>query len=202
MPTPSFTFTFDATCNTLDAVPYVAKLTWNPASNRVEQQLFPLQRESVSPTQVRIHGRFDTQPLDIIETRLGLLKRRKQSIQLLAWYLAVPTGYLILLGDGQDLGAKARIDAYLAGTLSVHDLIQHKFDVTKAISEWASCPSDLSRPTPAQRRARLETRRFQLLDELKDVDAELRTLDLLPPREPHTENTSASSNTTVQTSGQ
>lgn len=202
MPTSPLTFAFDATCHALDAVPYVAKLTWNPTSNRVEQQLFPLQRESVSPTQIRIHGRFDTRPLDIIETRLGILKRRKQSIQLLAWYLTVPTGYLILLGDGQDLGAKARIDAYLAGTLSVHDLVQHKFDVTKATSEWASCPADLSRPTPAQRRTRLEARRYQLLDELKDVDAELRTLDLLPTRDPQSASKPSSSNTTLQTTGQ
>jgi len=202
MTTPLLTFAFDTTCTALDTVPYVAKLTWNPTSNRVEQQLFPLQRESVSPTQIRIHGRFDTRPLDIIETRLGILKRRKQSIQLLAWYLTVPTGYLILLGDGQDLGAKARIDAYLAGTLSVHDLVQHKFDVTKATSEWASCPADLSRPTPAQRRTRLEARRYQLLDELKDVEAELRTLDLLPTRDPQSASKPSSSNTTLQTTGQ
>lgn len=60
--------------------------------------------------------------MEIIETRLGMLKKRKNTVERRAWYIVVPKGYLVLLGDGQDSSAKQRIDAYLAETLSVHEV--------------------------------------------------------------------------------
>jgi hypothetical protein len=171
-----FTFAFDATSDSIDAIPYVAKLTWNPALKRIEQHLLPLKREAISPTSTRVHGEFQAAPMEIIETRLGMLKKRKKNIERRAWYIVVPKGYLVLLGDGQDSGAKQRIDTYLAGTISIHELKGTSWQFEQAHSDWPALSAPAS-PVPTSDRIRtLQIRRQRLINELHGIDQELAAL--------------------------
>ncbi len=171
-----FTFAFDATSDSIEAIPYVAKLTWNPALNRIEQHLLPLKRDAISPTSTRVHGEFQAAAMEIIETRLGMLKKRKKSVERRAWYVVVPKGYLVLLGDGQDSGAKQRIDAYLAGTLSVYELNGTRWQFDQAQSDWPALSTHPSPVHPPSRVATLHLRRQSLIKELHDIDEELAAL--------------------------
>ncbi len=176
MTPPPFTFAFDATSDSVDAIPYVAKLTWNPTLKRIEQHLLALKREALTPTSTRVHGAFQAAPMEIIETRLGMLKKRKNTVERRAWYIVVPKGYLVLLGDGQDSSAKQRIDAYLAGTLSVHEVNHPRWHFDHATSDWAALPTLPSMITQASRIATLHSRRQALVEELQDIDNELAAL--------------------------
>lgn len=177
MASPSvFTFAFDATSDTPDAIPYVARLTWNPALKRVEQHLLDLPRLALSPTSTRVQGVIHANPMDIIETRRGMLKRRKKTLELRAWYVVVPSGYLVLLGDGQDSHTKQRIDAYLAGQLSIHELGQQKWVFEHVRSDWPALIHIHPHPQPPSRLDTLTQRKRTLLTELEAIEQELTAL--------------------------
>lgn len=176
MDKPSFRFAFEAESENSEALPYVARLSWNTTLKKIEHHLFPLTREARTQSLTHVYGHFDASPMEIIETRRGILKRRKKSVELRSWYLVVPRGCLVLIGEGDDSLAAHRIEQYLAGTLSVQQLGQHKWDFQTVESDWRAVTT---RPLPGPHVPRiqlLEQRRQQLVQEIREIDHELDAL--------------------------
>ncbi|MBU6435401.1 MAG: hypothetical protein KJS98_18995 [Nitrospirae bacterium] len=176
MDKPSFRFPFDAETDNTEALPYVARLSWNMTLKKIEHHLFPMNREARTQSLTHVFGEFEASPMEIIETRRGLIKRRKKSVELRSWYLVVPRGCLILIGEGEDSLAFHRIGQYLAGTLSVQQLGQHKWDFQTVESDWRAVTSQ---PVPGPHAPRiqvLEQRRQQLIQEIREIDHELESL--------------------------
>jgi len=169
----SFRFVFDAESENTDPLPYVARLSWNATLKKIQHHMFPLTREARTQSLTHVSGQFDASPMEIIETRRGIIKRRKKSIELRSWYLVVPRGCLVLIGEGDDSLAAHRIEQYLAGTLSVQQLGQHKWDFRTVESDWRAVTT---RPVPGPHVPRiqlLEQRRQQLVQEIREIDLEL-----------------------------
>ena len=173
---PPFQFAFDATSTMPDALPYVARLQWNPKLNRIEHQLFPLQQEPLSATNTRVFGHFRATPMDIIETRRGALTRKRKRLDLISWFLVVPRGCLVLIGEGHDTMAAERIRKFLSGTLSVNQLGHQRWDFNTAVSDWTAIPSGPLPESPPPRVEFLEDRRKTLLRELREIESELSLL--------------------------
>lgn len=175
-----FTFAFDAVCESVDTVPYAAKLTWNAKLQRVEHRMFPLLR-----TPSRVQGQFEAFPMDILEFRLGQYTRKRQgTIERRAWYLVVRQGYLVLVGDAQDPTAFQRVQQYLAGTLGLHELSQGHWEFDNATSDWPAINRSYN-PGPTHHLAWLRQRRTALLHEIQTIDELLAGLaqpkdDVLP----------------------
>ena len=166
----SFRFAFEADSDNPDALPYVARLSWNTALKKIEHHLFPMTREARTQSLTHVSGDFEASPMEIIETRRGSLKRGKKSVELRSWYLAVPRGCLVLLGESHDTLAAQRIEHYLAGTLSIHRLGQDKWDVQTVESDWrALITPPLSNPH-IPRIQTLEQRKLQLVQEIREID--------------------------------
>ena len=173
MDKPSFRFAFEAESDNTEALPYVARLSWNTTLKKIEHHLFPMTREALTHSATHVFGQFEASPMEIIETRRGLLKRRKKSVELRSWYLVVPRGCLVQIGEGDDSLAAHRIEQYLAGTLSVQQLGQHRWDFQTVESEWRAV---IARPLLGPHVPRiqvLEQRRQQLIQEIREIDHEL-----------------------------
>jgi len=173
MENPSFRFAFDAESDNAEALPYVARLSWNTTLKKIEHHLFPMTREARTQSLTHVSGQFDASSMEIIETRRGIIKRRKKSVELRSWYLVVPRGCLVLIGEGDDSLAAHRIEQYLAGALSVQQLGQHKWDFRTVESDWRAVTT---RPLPGPHVPRiqlLEQRRQQLVQEIREIDHEL-----------------------------
>jgi len=173
MDKPSFRFAFEAESDNTEALPYVARLSWNTTLKKIEHHLFPMTREALTHSATHVFGQFEASPMEIIETRRGLLKRRKKSVELRSWYLVVPRGCLVLIGEGEDRLAAHRIEQYLAGALSVQQLGRHKWDFQTVESDWRAITT---RPLPGPHVPRiqvLEQRRQQLVQEIREIDHEL-----------------------------
>lgn len=173
---PPFQFAFDATSTMLDALPYVARLQWNPQLNRVEHHLFPLQQQPLNATDTRVFGHFPATPMDIIETRRGAITRKRKRLDLISWFLVVPRGCLVLIGEGHDTTAAERIRKFLSGTLSVNQLGHQRWDFNTAVSDWTAIPSRPLPESPQPRVGFLEDRRKMLLRELREIESELSQL--------------------------
>lgn len=173
---PPFQFAFDATSTMPDALPYVARLQWNATLNRIEHQLFPLQQEPLSATHTRVFGHFRASPMDIIETRRGAITRKRKRLDLISWFLVVPHGCLVLIGEGHDTTAAERIRKFLSGTLSVNQLGHQRWDFNTAVSDWTAIPSRPLTESPQPRVGFLEDRRKMLLRELREIESELSQL--------------------------
>jgi len=176
MEKPSFRFAFEAESDKAEALPYVARLSWNTTLKTIEHHLFPMTHEARTQSLMYVSGQFDASPMEIIETRRGILKRRKKSVELRSWYLVVPRGCLVLIGEGHDTLAAQRIEQYLAGTLSVQQLGQHKWDFQTVESDWRAVTT---RPLPSPHVPRirlLEQRRERLVQEIREIDHELEGL--------------------------
>lgn len=172
----SFRFAFEADSDNPDALPYVARLSWNTALKKIEHHLFPMTREAHTQSLTRVFGDFEASPMEIIETRRGILKRRKKSIELRSWYLVVPRGCLVLIGEGHDTLAAQRIEHYLAGTLSIHRLGQDKWDFQTVESDWRALTTPPLTSPRVPRIHILEQRRQQLVQEIREIDHELNGL--------------------------
>jgi hypothetical protein len=176
MEKPSFRFAFEAESDNAAALPYVARLSWNTTLKKIEYHVFPMTREVRTQSLTHVSGQFEASPMEIIETRRGILKHRKKSVELRSWYLVVPRGCLVLIGEGDDSLAAHRIKQYLAGTLSVQQLGQHKWDFQTVESDWRAVTT---RPVPGPHLPRihlLEQRRQQLIQEIREIDHELEGL--------------------------
>jgi hypothetical protein len=178
MPTHNpFRFAFEATSDKPEAIPYVARLRWNSQLKRVEQQLYPMNRQALSATTTRVFGEFPASPMEIIETRRGALTRKRKTVELISWFLVVPRGYLVLIGEGQDTTASDRITRYLSGTLSVNDLGNQRWDFQSAVSDWKALPEHPPTIAPMPPRLQyLEQRRDALQHELQEIERELAAL--------------------------
>lgn len=176
MEKPSFRFAFEAESDNAEALPYVARLSWNTTLKKIEYHVFPMTRESRTQSLTHVSGQFEASPMEIIETRRGILKRRKKSVELRSWYLVVPRGCLVLIGEGNDSLAAHRIKQYLAGTLSVQQLGQHKWDVQTVESDWRAVTTRPVPGPPLPRIHLLEQRRKQLIQEIREIDHELEGL--------------------------
>lgn len=176
MDKPSFRFAFAAETDKAEALPYVARLSWNTTLKKIEHHLFPMTREARTQSLTHVSGQFEASPMEIIETRRGILKRRKKSVELRSWYLVVPRGCLVLIGEGHDTLAAKRIEQYLAGTLSVQQLGQHKWDFHTVESDWRAVTARPLAGPHVPRIQLLEQRRQQLVQEIREIDHELDSL--------------------------
>lgn len=176
MNTTPFQFFFDAESDVPDAMPYVARITWNAKLKKIEHHMMPMKREAKTATLTRVSGSFEAYPMEVIETRRGLLKRPRKTVELRSWYLVVTKGCLLLIGEGHDVLAYKRIEQYLAGTISIHELGQRKWDFATVESDWRAVPDHPSIQPPPSRVDQLKNRRTQLMRELNEINHELTQL--------------------------
>jgi|LNFM01.1.fsa_nt_gb hypothetical protein len=165
-----FIFIFDTTCTSENTIPYAAKLIWNPGLQRVEHHMFPLLR-----TPPRVHGHIEAHPLDILEFRLGQIKRKKRTIECGSWHIVAPLGYLVMLADAEEPEAYQRIQQHLAGTLPLHILIQDRFHIDSATSNWPAV-NRLGQNHPWAQHSHLYQRRTALLHELQSIEQQITRL--------------------------
>jgi hypothetical protein len=170
MTTTAFRFSFSAESNPQQAIPFVARLSWNPVTRRVGRTLVALPRQDVSPLLIRIAGEFEASPGEIIEARKGVLKRRGRETDLRAWYLVAPTGYLVLVAEADHTEAQRRVERYLAGSASVHTL--GTWSLAHVTSAWRArhLSDDALR---ALQRDALLAQRAELLSQIEAIDAQL-----------------------------
>lgn len=170
MTTPAFRFAFSAESNPQHAIPFVARLSWNAATARVERTVLPIPRSDVSPTLIRVTGEFEANPGEIIEARKGLLKRRGRETDLRAWYLVAPTGYLILVAEADNMAAQRRVERYLRGDAAMQSL--GTWSLARVTSPWRALPVSDDTDETLHRRALL-VQREGLIAQLTAIEAQL-----------------------------
>jgi hypothetical protein len=173
-----FKFSFAAESDPHIAMPYVARLSWNHRHKELDKDMLALPRQPVAPHCVRVAGEFTAAVGDIIEARKGYLKRPRRQIDLRAWYLVSPTGYLILVAEATDLVQQHKVAQYLAGTLSVEALSDRKWDFQTVTGTWRGQLMPTARASSGSPdMEQLRARKRQLQHDLAELEAELHRLD-------------------------
>lgn len=178
MTSTRFTFHFYVTC-TRKTKPYVARIQWNAATQKITREPFPTQHSPFGRSEEIAECYFTVSVGEIIETCRGGNKKR----QYRALYLVAPTGYLIMLAMADEANDVLRIMEYLDGKMTASELSQGRWQFETVTSEWRGAPEhNAAAPATRPYMDILKDQAAQLQARLSKVNALIH--DDLPPSAP------------------